>query len=129
MSLMASYSSIMRQKTACLILVRNYSKPTVPKATKTKKLGKMGPIAEKVIIPVETDTHKLVNYVCGSNINKTGEDIKIKDDSEYPEWLWQINTGPAPKLEELDPETKQYWRKLRKLALQRNNTLAKLKPF
>lgn len=46
---------------------------------KKKKVGgKLGPIAEKVVIPVETDAHKLVNYVCGSNINKTGEDIKVK---------------------------------------------------
>lgn len=44
---------------------------------KKKKLGKLGPIAEKVEIPVETDAHRLVNYVCGSNINKTGEDIKV----------------------------------------------------
>lgn len=44
---------------------------------KKKKLGKLGPIAEKVVIPVETDAHKLVNYVCGSNINKTGEDVKV----------------------------------------------------
>lgn len=44
---------------------------------KKKKLGKLGPIAEKVEIPVETDAYKLVNYVCGSNINKTGEDIKV----------------------------------------------------
>lgn len=55
--------------------------------------------------------------------------MQIKDDSEYPEWLWQINTGSAPTLDELDPETKQYWRKLRKLALQRNNKLSKLKRF
>lgn len=46
-------------------------------AMKKKKLGKLGPIAEKVEIPVETDAHKLINYVCGSNINKTGEDIKV----------------------------------------------------
>lgn len=32
---------------------------------------------EKKIIPVETDANKLVNYVCGSNYLKTGEDIKV----------------------------------------------------
>lgn len=62
-------------------------------------------------------------------MNVKNVNIQIKDDSEYPEWLWKINTGPAPKLEELDPTTKQYWRKVRKLALQRNNKLSKLKPF
>lgn len=42
-----------------------------------KKPGKLGPVVEKKIIPVETDTQKLVNYVCGSNIYIKGEDIKV----------------------------------------------------
>lgn len=46
-------------------------------AVKKKKLGKLGPIAEKIVLPVETDAAKLVKYVCGSNINKTGEDILV----------------------------------------------------
>lgn len=44
---------------------------------KKKKMGKLGPVVEKKVIPVETDVNRLVNYVCGSNINKTGEDIKV----------------------------------------------------
>ena len=44
---------------------------------KKKKMGKLGPIAEKKVMPVETDVNKLVNYVCGSNIYKTGQDIKV----------------------------------------------------
>ncbi|XP_017072680.2 39S ribosomal protein L54, mitochondrial isoform X1 [Drosophila eugracilis] len=94
-----------------------------------KKLGKLGPIVEKKIIPVETDANKLVNYVCGSNYLKTGEDVKIKPDTEYPEWLWSLNTERIIPLDELDPNTKQYWRRLRKLALRRNNQLSKLKKF
>lgn len=46
-------------------------------AAKTKKIGKVGPIVEKIVLPVEKDTNKLVNYVCGSNINIEGEDIKV----------------------------------------------------
>lgn len=47
-------------------------------ALKKKKIGgKLGPAAEKIEVPVETDANKLVNYVCGSNINKTGEDTKV----------------------------------------------------
>lgn len=42
-----------------------------------KKGAKLGPIVEKKILPVETDTEKLVNYVCGSNILVKGEDIKV----------------------------------------------------
>jgi large subunit ribosomal protein L54 len=48
---------------------------------------------EKKIVPVETDAQKLVNYVCGSNLLKGGEDIKLKADNEYPDWLWTLRTG------------------------------------
>lgn len=99
---------------------------TVPKK---KKLGKMGPMIEKKILPVETDPQKLVQFVCGSNINKTGEDIVLKPDSEYPDWLWTLRTGPPPPLEELDPESKEYWRRIRSLGMKRNNKLSKLKKF
>jgi len=94
-----------------------------------KKGGKLGPVVEKKVMPVETDPKRLVNFVCGSNIYIKGEDVKIKPDSEYPDWLWTIHTGPPKKLEELDPETKQYWRKLRQVALRRNNQLQKLRKF
>lgn len=46
-------------------------------ATKKKKMGKVGPVAEKKVIPVETDPTRLVNYVCGSNYMQKGEDIKV----------------------------------------------------
>lgn len=45
----------------------------------TKKVGKMGPVVEKKIMPVETDPVKLVNYVCGSNIYTKGEDVKVRN--------------------------------------------------
>lgn len=96
-------------------------------ATKGRKITSVA--VEKKLLPVETDAHKLVNYVCGTNIYKEGEDVKIKPDSEYPSWLWTIRTGPAPTLDELDPSTKQYWRKLRKLGLRRNNKIQATKKF
>uniref|UniRef100_U5ERY2 Large ribosomal subunit protein mL54 n=1 Tax=Corethrella appendiculata TaxID=1370023 RepID=U5ERY2_9DIPT len=111
-------------------VIRNYAKPVAGGlGSKKKKLGKLGPVVEKKVLPVETDPHKLVNYVCGSNIYKTGEDIKLKSDSEYPDWLWDIHVGKPLTLEDLDPNTKQYWRKLRKTALRRNNQMLKLKKF
>lgn len=98
---------------------------------KGKKLTKgKGPTSEKKVLPVETDTEKLVNYCCGTNILKEGgEDIKLKPDSEYPDWLWNIRTGPAPTIDELDPNTKQYWRRLRKINLRRNNKMKSLRKF
>lgn len=79
---------------------------------------------------VETDTHRLQTHVCGTNLLKEGgEDVKIKADSEYPSWLWTLRTGPPPPLEEMDPNTKQYWKRLRKLGLKRNNLIKGTKKF
>ncbi|XP_045761920.1 39S ribosomal protein L54, mitochondrial [Maniola jurtina] len=93
-----------------------------------KKLGKLGSM-EKKQLPVETDPEKLVNYVCGSNIYITGEDVKIKDDSEYPDWLWTLNTGKPPRIEDLDPNTKQYWIRVRAAGMRRNNKLRSMRKF
>ncbi|KAF2350832.1 Ribosomal protein L37 mitochondrial [Trinorchestia longiramus] len=65
-------------------------------------------------LPVETDPHKLRAYVCGSDMVKENrQDVKVKEDHEYPDWLWELRTGLPPPLEELDPNTKYYWRRLR----------------
>jgi hypothetical protein len=37
--------------------------------------------------------------------------------------------GKAPSLEELDPDTKEYWRKVRIMGIRRKNQLSKLKKF
>lgn len=42
-----------------------------------KKVGKAGPVVERPTLYVEKDPHKLVNYVCGSNIYNEGEDVKV----------------------------------------------------
>lgn len=98
---------------------------------KGKKITKgKGPTAEKKVLPVEEDVNKLLKYCCGTNLLKEGgEDVELKPDSEYPDWLWSIRTGPPPKLEELDPNTKQYWRKLRSLGCRRDNKLKKLRKW
>ncbi|XP_044735437.1 39S ribosomal protein L54, mitochondrial [Chrysoperla carnea] len=122
-------NSLLQTTRVLMIATNNYSKPAIASmgAKGKKKLGKLGPMVEKKVLPVETDPNKLVNFVCGSNIFKEGKDIELKPDSEYPEWLWKLNIGKPLTLDELDPETKQYWRKLRKMGLKRNNQLAKVK--
>ncbi|XP_017753682.1 PREDICTED: 39S ribosomal protein L54, mitochondrial [Eufriesea mexicana] len=99
------------------INVKNYAAEDKKKRAFTKGV---------INIQVETDVNKLLTYVCGSNIYKQGEDIKLKPDSEYPEWLWNIRLEP-PKLSDLDPNTKQYWRYVRRQALIRNNQMIKYK--
>ncbi|CAH4032226.1 unnamed protein product [Pieris brassicae] len=93
-----------------------------------KKVGKVSAM-EKKQLPVESDPEKLVNYVCGSNIYLTGEDVKIKDDREYPDWLWTLNRGAAPRIEELDPNTKEYWMRVRAAGMRRNNKLRSMRKF
>ncbi|CAG9766180.1 unnamed protein product [Ceutorhynchus assimilis] len=112
---------------------RNYAKASTSVSMlgmKKKKVGgKVGPMIEKKILPVETDPEKLVNYCCGSNIYKTGEDVKLAPDNEYPDWLWTIRTGEPVPLEELDPNSKDYWRRLRRMAIKKQNQLKKLNKF
>lgn len=47
------------------------------KAAAAAKVGKTGPVVEKVKFTVEKDPKKLVNYVCGSNVFAEGEDVKV----------------------------------------------------
>ncbi|XP_015440124.1 PREDICTED: 39S ribosomal protein L54, mitochondrial [Dufourea novaeangliae] len=101
------------------IQVKNYAVLPSKKAAKSKQIK-----IEKVKIPVEKDVNKLLNYVCGSNIYTEGEDIKLKPDNEYPDWIWEIRTEPL-QLSELDPDTKQYWRFVRRDNLKRNNAMKK----
>ena len=88
---------------------------------------------KKVDLPVETDPEKLAKFCCGLNILKTGgEEVPIKADSEYPEWLWTLSLDKGPDPNEMDPNTIQYWTRKRKIALRFKNKLMKKefpKPF
>ncbi|XP_066581012.1 large ribosomal subunit protein mL54 [Prorops nasuta] len=101
--------------------VRNYAAPVKGGQTKTK-IKKIS--TQKVVIPVEKDVKKLLTYCCGTNLlAEGGEDVKLKPDSEYPDWLWNLRLGPPIPLEELDPNSKQYWRRVRKMNLRLNNKM------
>lgn len=88
---------------------------TAPKITSTAQ-----PIGQRRFrLPVETDAHKLVNYCCGANYYKEGEDIKLKDDSEYPDWVWKLRLNYPPPIHELDPNTKEFYERLAIVGQQR----------
>lgn len=77
---------------------------------KEKGGGAKAPVIKKRDLPVETDVNKLVTHCCGLNIFKTGgEDVKLKPNSEYPEWLWKLPIDRLPVPEDFDPETLDYW--------------------
>ncbi|XP_075256202.1 large ribosomal subunit protein mL54-like isoform X2 [Convolutriloba macropyga] len=64
-------------------------------------------------ITLPQDPGTLTKMCVGSQVYKDKEDAPIlQDDSEYPEWLWQIRKNGPPKLEELDPKTMEYWQTL-----------------
>ena len=91
--------------------------------------GAKGSVATDALKDPEvcTDPARLTTHAMGVNIYKEGQDVALKPDSEYPEWLFQMNLGPPKKLEELDPESREYWRLLRKQNIWRHNRLSKNK--
>ncbi|ESP05508.1 hypothetical protein LOTGIDRAFT_102989, partial [Lottia gigantea] len=93
-------------------------------------LGKSGSQMKKVILEVETDPKILVTKCCGANIYVDGTDPDLKPDSEYPDWLWTLRTDPKPiPLDELDPNSREYWNKLRKLGIRKRNESFKRQKF
>ncbi|EGW03129.1 39S ribosomal protein L54, mitochondrial [Cricetulus griseus] len=105
--------------------VRDYAKKPVMKGTK----GTKGSVATEALKDPEvcTDPAQLTTHAMGVNIYKEGQDVALKPDSEYPEWLFHMNLGPPKKLEELEPESPEYWRLLRKQNIWRHNRLSKNK--
>jgi hypothetical protein len=46
-----------------------------------------------------------------------GEEVKLKPDNEYPEWLWKLPLDGGPTEQEQDPKHIDYWLRKRKLAV------------
>ncbi|XP_001373847.1 39S ribosomal protein L54, mitochondrial [Monodelphis domestica] len=109
--------------TPCGLSFRGYAKKPVIKGGKGKAVS-----AEALKDPdVCKDPVLLTTHAMGVNIYKQGPEVPLKADSEYPDWLFEMNLGPPKTLEELDPESHEYWRLLRKQNIWRNNRLHKNK--
>lgn len=74
-------------------------------------------------LPVETDPHKLVNYCCGLNYHIDEAPVKLKPDSEYPDWLWDLRLTPKKNSWELEKGTKEYYIRLAEEGRDRNYLL------
>ncbi|XP_074524601.1 large ribosomal subunit protein mL54 [Halichoeres trimaculatus] len=99
------------------------------KKVATKGKGKGGVKEEQKGPEVCKDPVRLTSYAVGVNIFKQGEDPKLKPAEEYPEWLFQLNLGEPKKLHELESDTWEYWKRLRKENIWRHNRLHKGKKF
>ncbi|KAL7671677.1 hypothetical protein ACOME3_006575 [Neoechinorhynchus agilis] len=64
---------------------------------------------KKTKFPVEDDPHKLLMYCCGTDFLKNSNPVKLKDDSEYPEWLWSLNCSGGPTGDELNEQKIDYF--------------------
>ena len=54
----------------------------------------------------------MTTYLCGSNYKLEGEDVQLKPDSEYPDWLFTMDIKrPKPKSWEIeDKQSLEYFR-------------------
>ncbi|TRZ01182.1 hypothetical protein DNTS_035502 [Danionella cerebrum] len=105
-----------------LIQCRSYAKKPVAKGK-----GKGKGVAKEDLKGPEVckDPVKLCTYAVGVNIFKEGEDPPIKNKEDYPEWLYQLNLGPAKTLSEMEPDTLEYIKRSRKMHIWRQNKLRK----
>eukprot|EP00063_Salmo_salar_P096860 XP_014071695.1 PREDICTED: 39S ribosomal protein L54, mitochondrial-like isoform X2 [Salmo salar] len=90
-----------------------YKTPTCGYAKKVEK-GKC--IVKDVLKGPELckDPVKLTSHAVGVNILKQGDDPALKPHKEYPEWLFQLQLGPLKNIHKLEPDSREYWKVLRK---------------
>ncbi|XP_032809528.1 large ribosomal subunit protein mL54 [Petromyzon marinus] len=73
------------------------------------------------------DPEVLVSHCVGLNFLREGSDPPLRSDSEYPPWLFELNVGPPLTLEEVEPDSMEYFRLLRKQHMWRVNKLSRHK--
>ncbi|KAK2869271.1 hypothetical protein Q7C36_001142 [Tachysurus vachellii] len=111
----------------CVCSLVNSSFQTRGYAKKAVAKGKGKGLVKDVLKGPEVckDPVKLTSYAVGVNIYKQGDDPPLKSKEEYPAWLFELDLGPTKKLHELDPESYEYWKRLRKEHIWRFNKLHK----
>lgn len=91
--------------------------------------GAVGVAPPRHRLEPETDPVKLTTFLCGGNISREGgPDPELRPESEYPDWLWTLRTERgSPPLDELDPDTWDYWIKLQKYTTNRYYSILRMK--
>ncbi|CAB1314070.1 unnamed protein product [Coregonus sp. 'balchen'] len=104
-----------------------YRIPTCGYAKKVAAKGKGKGMVKDVLKGPEVckDPVKLTSHAVGVNIFKQGDDPALKPPEEYPEWLFQLQLGPPKNIHELEPDSREYWKVLRKEHMLRFNRLHK----
>ena len=66
----------------------------------------------------------------GANYFKEGEEVQLKPDAEYPDWLWTLG-GPKRELKDMSPEVdgKAYFKRERKVKIREQNMIRKQRRF
>ncbi|XP_039257351.2 large ribosomal subunit protein mL54-like [Styela clava] len=90
---------VSRRNICCTVI--NNAKKAAKKAPEPTSAPKMPEVVR--------DTQLLQKYCCGLGFKVDEEDPELKPDSEYPEWLWSIHTGPPKTYKDYDPNTREYW--------------------
>uniref|UniRef100_M3XYH0 Large ribosomal subunit protein mL54 n=1 Tax=Mustela putorius furo TaxID=9669 RepID=M3XYH0_MUSPF len=102
------------------LLIRGYAKRPVMKGGK----GGKGGVALR-------DSSEILSEWVGRCSPRTLQTVTRRQKTQGipSSGLFQMNVGPPKKLEELDPETREYWRLLRKHNIWRHNRLSKNRKF
>ncbi|ELU14406.1 hypothetical protein CAPTEDRAFT_153561 [Capitella teleta] len=83
-------------------------------------------VNQRKFLDVEKDPVLLTTRLVGGNINKEGEDPILEEDSEYPDWLWELRTERGVlELDEMSKDSLQYWKRLARLERKKVNVLRK----
>ena len=96
-------------------------------AAAAKLKGIAGALTQRQHLTVEKDPIKLCTEVCGANYFKTGENPKIKPDSEYPDWLFELRTDWEPVPLEEETDAFKYWERVIAMHKRRAGTQMKVR--